>query len=365
MFALRKHTVVRGLVLAAALLAIGLRLPAAVPTAAAPLFKITDASFGLARHSPEGIVVGPDGNFWITFQVANTIGRLTPAGLLDEFPIPTPNAQPMELTVGKDNNMWFAEYGTVGQLGRITTAGAIQQFPVLTKTAQLYSVAWGPDNNVWFTEWNNHAIGRMAPDGSAVIEFSLPVTTSMPADITVGPDNNIWFTEWGGDRIGRVDNTLTCGNNCHITEYQLASFANPIGIIAGPDGNIWFVESGAAGGKVARLTPQFDLTEFPTPTQITPPERTSGPVELTIGPDGLIWIAEAMASKIASVTLDGHITEYDVPTPDSFPCGLVTGPDGKLWYIGDAAFAVDPASTERYGVADVATHAGYLPILTR
>jgi hypothetical protein len=34
-----------------------------------------------------------------------------------------------------------------------------------------------------------------------------------------------------------------------------------------------------------------------------------------------MWFAEHGASKIGRITLDGTITEYDIPTPFAFPVG--------------------------------------------
>ena len=35
---------------------------------------------------PSGITAGPDGNLWFT-EAAATIGRITPAGTVTEFPL--------------------------------------------------------------------------------------------------------------------------------------------------------------------------------------------------------------------------------------------------------------------------------------
>jgi streptogramin lyase len=343
-----KYRVVAALVIAACGLIVGVRLFAPASAVASSIFKITDMSLGGGRKLPEVIVVGSDHNMWITNQIGNSITKLTVDGQMTEYPVPTTNAEPMEGALGPDGNVWFAEYGPFGKLARITPDGHIDEFPVLTPDARLWSVVTGPDGNLWFTEFSHHAIGRMAPDGSHVVEYTTPLTVANPADITVGPDNNIWFTEWGGDRIGRITITGT------ITEFPLTPFAGPIGIVSGPDGNLWFVESGGApaGNKVGKMNTQGELlAEYPTPTQITDTHK-SGPVELTVGPDGNIWIVEGQGNKIASVTMDGQITEYDAPTPNSFPDGITTGPDGRLWFI--------EADGDKVGVIDLARYS-YLP----
>jgi streptogramin lyase len=43
-----------------------------------------------------------------------------------EFPIPTPNSQPLGITPGPDGALWFTE-NEGNKIGRITTAGAITE----------------------------------------------------------------------------------------------------------------------------------------------------------------------------------------------------------------------------------------------
>lgn len=61
-------------------------------------------------------VLGPDGNVW--FAYANNIARVTPAGTVTVYPVPTANARPLELAIGTDGNLWFSELEgkRIGQL---------------------------------------------------------------------------------------------------------------------------------------------------------------------------------------------------------------------------------------------------------
>jgi len=69
-----------------------------------------------------------------------------------------------------------------------------------------------------------------------VTEFDIPTPRSGAIGIAAGPDGNIWFCENKGGKIGR----LTPGGE--ITEYPIAEGSEPISIIAGPDGNMWFTD---------------------------------------------------------------------------------------------------------------------------
>jgi streptogramin lyase len=67
----------------------------------------TDYSIPTAGSGANFITTGPDGNLWFTEYFGNTIGRITPAGVVTEFPIPTPGVLPPGIAVGPDGNLWF------------------------------------------------------------------------------------------------------------------------------------------------------------------------------------------------------------------------------------------------------------------
>jgi streptogramin lyase len=144
---------------------------------------------------PAGIAAGPDGNVWFTGLAVNRIGRITPAGAITEFILPTPPCAPRRITTGPDGNLWFTESDT-NRIGRITPGGIVTEFPVPTAGVE---IAAGPDGALWFTQ-SSARLGRITPSG-AVTEIPIPA----PAfHLTAGPDGNIWFTESSVGKIGRL-----------------------------------------------------------------------------------------------------------------------------------------------------------------
>jgi virginiamycin B lyase len=84
---------------------------------------------------PTAMALGPDGNVW--FAKAFGIGRITPSGITTQFskgisPGPQPGARgpstPSGIAAGPDGNLWFTE-GEGRRIGRITPAGIISEFP--------------------------------------------------------------------------------------------------------------------------------------------------------------------------------------------------------------------------------------------
>ncbi|HUE70455.1 MAG TPA: putative Ig domain-containing protein [Pirellulaceae bacterium] len=82
------------------------------------------------------------------------------------------------------------------------------------------------------------------------------------------------------------------------------------------------------------------ISEFGIPTP------NSRPYGITTGPDGHIWFTEEAGNKIGRMTVDGVVTnEYTVPTPGIQPEGITVGPDGNLWFaeVGGKIGRLTPA----------------------
>jgi len=91
------------------------------------------------------VAVGSDGNIWFTERSTSKIGRITRAGKIREFNIPSPA---LDITPGPDGALWFTE---MEKIGRITTGGVVSEFN-LPDDIQPKRLITGPDHNIWFTE---------------------------------------------------------------------------------------------------------------------------------------------------------------------------------------------------------------------
>jgi virginiamycin B lyase len=135
---------------------------------------------------------------WFTESAANNIGRITTAGAITEYPIPTPNSAASSIATGPDGALWFTE-GGANQIGRITTAGAITEYAGAGGPA---GIAAGPDGALWFTTITN--IGRITTSG-VITEYPTPnMFGNFP--ITAGSDGALWFAASGyvSTMIGRA-----------------------------------------------------------------------------------------------------------------------------------------------------------------
>jgi virginiamycin B lyase len=201
--------------------------------------------------NPQGIASAA-GFLWIPQNTGNAIVQMNPAGVIvNTFPLPGTRS-PRHITLGPDGALWFTEPATPGRIGRITTAGAITEFLIPTANGSPFGITSGPDGNLWFAEANVPNIGRITT-GGVVTEFAV---NGQPLLIATGPDGALWFGEGSGNKVGRI---TTAGVYTEFTPPSAGS--SPTGVVTGPDGKLWITESGTS--KIARLDPSVPPATVP------------------------------------------------------------------------------------------------------
>jgi virginiamycin B lyase len=147
-------------------------------------FRIPNQSSACCQ--PIGITAGPDGALWFTeindcnCNNDSAIGRITTSGVFSLFSFPsTVDSQPYRITTGPDGALWFTEY-TGDNIGRITIAGVMTEFSIPTGLSSPFGITTGPDGALWFTESNQH-LGKI---GRLTLPFHTDDLTATP---TSGP----------------------------------------------------------------------------------------------------------------------------------------------------------------------------------
>ncbi len=273
------------------------------------------------NSGPTTVAVAADGRVWFTESGGNRIGRIDPGNGLAEFVLPNPDSGPRIIARGADGNMWFSEH-TGNRIGRITPAGLITEFDIPTPASQPRAIALGADGNLWFGEFAGGKVGRITPQG-VITEFVLPTANSGPRALAAGPDGNIWVSQFRANRIARI---TPAGN---VTEFPMPRpNSGPGDITAGPDGAMWFVElSGNMdgvqpdGARIGRITMNGKVTEFEMPAS------TPSPINIAVGPDRNVWFTQG--SKVVSVTPAGKFSAFELGQ-GSRGAGLSAGSDREL-----------------------------------
>jgi streptogramin lyase len=289
---------------------------------------------------PSGYVaLGPDKAIWATLA-SNNIGQLnTSTGVVNQYPIPSPNSAPGAIIKGPDNKLWFIEAAT-NQFGVVNpSTGVVTEVPVLADGAsQIQDLAAGADGNIWFTEFKTNKVGEINPATHIVQEFAIPTANSEPYDIVTGPDGNLWFTESGSNKIGMINPATHA-----IVDFAIPSTGNDQaqGIAVGSDGNLWFTETAAnAIGKINPTTHAFT-------TYTTGLTAKAGLSEITAGPNGSLWFTEAGISFIGTIAPGtGAIKQYsDAGFNSAGLLGIASGSDGNLYFGTGGVGKITPTGT--------------------
>jgi virginiamycin B lyase len=260
---------------------------------------------------PFAITMGEDGNFWFTLSNSSKVARITPRGAIDYSRTPS-LSNPAFITPGPDGNIWFGE-GSTGKIASITPNGVITEYQFSFFGVSV-GITTGSDGNIWFTDQTDHAVWRFEIATGTFTEFQTPTPNSFPGDITTGSDGNMWFTEQAVDKFGRItpDGVIT----------EFTGVSAPTSIAAGPDGNLWIAS--AFTPQIARVTPTVQITIFPTP---------STPTIIRPGNRNFLLFTEFSANKIASITIDGVVTESQ-EFSGSAPVGITAGVGSHVLFLG-------------------------------
>jgi streptogramin lyase len=268
---------------------------------------------------PNGVAVGSDGNVWFTEWSGGNIGRITPTGVITEFP--DGYAQTNGIAPGQSGMLWFT-YSIIDNpsniVGMITTTGQITTFPTPAGGCPDGGIVLGSDGNMWFPDLCRSTIDRILPDGT-VTEFPTP-TVGGPLDIAAGPDGNVWYVDSNSDHgiVGRVTMSGI------ITEFPLPSGVFPNLIIAG---DRQFLYTGSFKALI-RVSTSGKFTTFPVAS-------ISNVYAMALFPKGIIWMAGL--AGIATFDVRTHVSSAATQIPGNgrgrcCPRGIADGPDHDPWF---------------------------------
>lgn len=226
--------------------------------------------------APDGLVLSPHGEIFITEFFGNKIARLDPRRkTTEEFQIPTAESWPTALALDSQGNLWFNE-NKGNKIGRLSPSGIINEYLIPTANARPTGMAIDAHDRVWFAERDGNKIGCVLNDGT-IVEYRIPTPRAKPTAMAVDAEGRIWFSERQGNRIAVIENE-------QIREYLL-------------------------------------------------PHPDSGPFFLLIDDDGQVWFTELFGNRIGALNpATGLITEHELPTKDAWPGGLAMDSQGNLWF---------------------------------
>lgn len=325
---------------------------------------------------PKGITAGPDGNLWFVEYAGNKVAKITPQGVITEYALNTTAAGPQEITVGPDGALWFT-MNSVSKIGRITTTGTLSEYSLPTATGP-YAIASGPSgsNVLYVTAVTSNQILVIKTDGSVQATNTIPTAASSPKGITYA-NGAAWFTENLGNKLGRVVTASATSTTYTLSEIALPSSNNydssraPLGIATGPADTVWYVGAGntstggSSGSRIGQMSKDGAIVgEY----LLTP----AGAISVTQGPDGNMWVTFGSSNKAGKV-ITGQVpvmTTAPAITPNTgVQAGTALTVDNGAWSPTPSSYSytwqlcADSGATSCTGIAGATTNT-YTPVTT-
>jgi streptogramin lyase len=297
----------------------------AVPAVAAP--TVQEFTIPTDNANAQDLVLGPDGNIWFAERGISKIGRISASnpGTIDEFPTKDASASPDIMIVGP-GKIWFTEQSN-NSIGRIDSSNptAPDSFGGLG-LIDPRGIAVGPDGNLWVSDADasGNKVVLVSPAGTLVDTVPLPAAFNA-RNIAQGPDGNMWIAGFANNKIARITVSGTTRTLDPPNGFDVPGGVTPLDLIAGSDGNIWYT---AQGTTVGRMTPSGTATNFTS--------QGVDPFGITIGPDGAVWYAEFQADAVGRVDFsNGSTTHITGMTTGAGPRYVTSGPGDSLWFTED------------------------------
>jgi virginiamycin B lyase len=332
---LKKSLVIAGAVAAALVLGgCGKTTPITSGTAtpAPPYVPNVSAEYAIptSGSAPAGITKTSTA-IWFVERTGDKLGMLSETATFTEYPLITPAAQPISVVLGQDGNLWITEFaaGKIAEFNLSTLNFDECTLPTTYGIPTPWGIAAGEDGNLWVTDPGTNGIWSVAPGCGTDTFFPLKTASAGPESIAVGPNGALWFLETNANQVGEILTTATAGSN--PVEFPVTTANAGLGtIVSGSDNALWFTETTAA--KLGRMLTTGQMTAE------TPLTGMTAPYGLVNAPNGYFYITDTSKSVVGQyVPSTSAVTTYPTKTANAYPYMMTIGPDNEVYFTEKTA----------------------------
>jgi virginiamycin B lyase len=264
------------------------------------------------------IHTGPDGNLWVTENASNKVGRLNPTtGVLTEWDMPTRQSVPGGLTAAADGAMWVTEWAeTANQIARITPDGLITEYPDGSPDSQPWGIT-ANGTSLYYADWTTDAIGTAPICALGLTASYTSETSKLDLGFSIGTSEAWTWTTWVREASGTVKPLWSkplaaqLPLEVHSIEVPFASTGGDITVVSGlfNSTGAMVCEEKEPVNTGAVVTSTTMLTTSPNPsnagqtvtlTATVSPSTATGSVSFYSGSTALV-LAIPLVNGVASV----------------------------------------------------------------
>jgi hypothetical protein len=295
---------------------------------ALPSGVITEFSLPNPSERPCAVTAGSDGNLWFTESNNAIVGKITTTGLVTEYPLSQIQSS-CAIASGPDGNVWFAGARYLspdyfGYVGRVTPAGVVTEFAVPTSEQVPNGITVGPDSNLWVissspTQSTGPKIIKVHVNGQ-MSEFDGRHKSS-----SIAAGDGIVLVNWPSVReLGFV----------YIRTGRTGRFGYPfdatVGDLAyGTDGNFWATGT-KAGQPVTLVYVRLLMKVLPASIRLNIGQNQA--ITVTEVHYAGTWTATSSNTAVATVTNGQSKQTFVVTSVGSGTCTITVSDNKDNWF---------------------------------
>lgn len=271
---------------------------------------------------------------------------------IEQWRVEWPDTRPRDPAVAADGRVWF-----VGQTGDYAAV-----FDPETEAFKRYDLPQGAgphtiyitrDQQIWYTGNRDAHLGRIDPDSGAIERIDMPEgELKDPHTLYEDSRGRLWFTAQWANQIGRYDRAGGAVRHVDVPTPK----ARPYGIAIDDRDTVWVVLLGTH--KLARITPDMQLTEIELPREDARPRR----IAIT---DRGIWYVDYAEGYLGLYDPEtGEFEEWrHSPSRQAGPYAMAADADGRIWFVEthpdpNRLVGFDPGTGEFFSSTDIPGGAG-------
>jgi len=239
--------------------------------------------------APHGVIVGPDGNAWVTDGGQNAIVRVdAKTRVVKVWPLPadTGYANLNTLTFDMKGRVWFT--GQSGYYGRLDPATGDMKVWKAPRGSGAYGITTTPAGDVYYASLAGNHIAQINVDTGEATVIEPPTAGQGARRVWSDSRGRIWVSYWNTGQVGMYDPAAKSWR-----EWKLPGTAHTYSVWVDDKDRVWLTDwSINAIVRFDPVTEKFDTY---------PSNKDRANVRQMLGRSGEAWGAESGVDRLVMV----------------------------------------------------------------
>ncbi|WP_417233174.1 lyase [Brevundimonas sp.] len=240
--------------------------------------------------APHGVIVGPDGNAWITDGGQNAIVRVdreTRAVTVWPLPEETGPINMNTATFDHRGRIWFT--GQTGFYGRLDPATGDMQVWAAPRGRGPYGIATTSSGDVWYASLAGNHIARVDLDTGEATIVEPPTPNQGARRVWPDSQGRIWVSEWNSGNVSVHDPRDGSWQTWKLPGESPRTYS----VYVDETDKVWLTDF--AANAIVRFDPETETFEsFPS-------DRPGAQVRQMLGRAGEVWGAESGTDRLVVI----------------------------------------------------------------